>query len=221
MSAGHRLRSLLRRLAGPMAAAVVVAGCAPAANSELPREVRGAEVHAERQRATATADEYLLQATNSSPMQANLDGCRDLRPEHSGFLWACSVIRATTVTGGDVRVALDEQHQRVRALGCSAYPGIQTRKTRLDEGLPVSMLYDVTYSCPDGVVIVIRFSEPTDSGLPQKLDLTTVSPGPGPANVVSEQKFSEQTVRTLTGDTTQQAVLVVAVQKDYWAMPAE
>lgn len=198
---------------------LVAVGCAPAARTEVPREARGKEVHAQRLKAFALADEYMLEATDSAPRQGSLDGCRDLRGDHTGYLWRCSVVRATTVTGRDAEVALTEQRERLAALHCSAYPGLGTTRQRLAEGLEPRHLYEVDYHCPDRVMITIRFSEPEDDGLPTKLSLGELQYGPGTGNVVSSQPIPSAVVQRLRSDDTQQIVMVVAVIRTYWMMP--
>lgn len=194
-------------------------GCAPAARTEVPREARGKEVHAERLKSFALADDYLLKATGAEPLQGSLDGCRDLRGLHTGYLWRCSVVRATTVVGQDAEVALIKQHQELVDLHCSAYPGLETTRQRLADGLEPRYLYEVNYHCPDRVMITIRFSQPDDEDLATKLRLGDLQYGPGAENVVSTQPMSSDVVQRLSSDSSQQIIMVVAVIRDYWMMP--
>lgn len=193
--------------------------CAPAARTEVPREARGKEVHAERLKAFAIADDYLLQATNAAPLQGSLDACRDLRGAHTGYLWSCSVVRTTTVSGQDAEGALIEQHQALAGLRCSAYPGLETTRQRLSDGLEPRYLYEVNYHCPDQVLITIRFSEPGDPDLNSKVALGELQYGPGTGNVVSSQPVSPEVVQRLNSDTSQGIIMVVSVIRTYWMMP--
>lgn len=206
-------------LAAVVGLLLVVSGCVPAAQSELPREVRGPQVHAERQKAISVADDALSRATGSAPVQASLDGCLDLRPERSGYTWRCAVIRATTLTGTDVAETLSAQHERLRPLGCTAYPGLAQTVRRYEAGVTPSYLYDIDYRCDAGVIVVIRFSEPSDPALAAKTDLGTILYGPGRSNVIAEQGFSPDVVRSLQADTTKDLIMVVTVQKSYWMLP--
>lgn len=206
-------------LAG-LLAAVVIAGCAPAARSELPREVRGTEVHAKRLKSGAAADELLRKVAVGSPLQASLDGCLDLRANHSGYLWRCSVVRAATVVGEDPAATLEAQHTRLRDLGCAAYPGLITSANRLKQGLQPRFLYDVEYHCPDQSLVLIRFSDPEDPDLASKVDLTNLQSGPGRGNVISDQPVSPAALDQLRTDTSTKLVMVVAVARTYWMMPA-
>lgn len=198
---------------------LLLTACVPAAQSELPREVRGPQVHAERQKAISVADDALSRATGSAPVQAGLDGCLDLRAERSGYTWRCSVLRSTTLTGTDVEETLAVQHERLRGLGCTAYPGLATTARRYEAGITPAYLYDVDYRCDDQVVVVIRFSEPDDPSLAAKTDLGTVIHGPGRGNVISEQTFAPDVVRSLKADSTKRLIMVVTVQKSYWMLP--
>ncbi|MFX4270630.1 hypothetical protein ACQBAR_08435 [Propionibacteriaceae bacterium Y1685] len=198
-----------------------VTACAPAARTELPREARGATVHAERQKASALTDDYLRRINNSGPVQGTLDGCEDLRPQHVGFSWRCSITRAGTITDTSVDTALTGLHERLRTEKCSAAPGLQATLRRHKEGLAPAYLYDVDYLCPNGIVVVIRFSEPTDKTLPQKLDLRETRYSPGGANVISEQPFAAETVDALQADESKKVIMLIAVQKQYWQMPVD
>lgn len=215
---GHRFRTCTGVLATVLMLLLGVA-CAPAARSEVPREARGKEVHAARLKSFALADDYLLEATDGAPVQGSLDGCRDLRDQHTGYLWRCGVVRATTVTGMDAEAALGEQRDRLAALHCTAYPGLGTTRQRLSEGLEPRQLYEVDYHCPDRLLITIRFSEPGDDDLPAKVALGELQYGPGGSNVVSSQPISSQIVQQLGSDTSQEIVMVVAVTRTYWMMP--
>lgn len=198
---------------------LVSAACAPAARTEVPREARGKEVHTQRLKSFAVADDYLLQATNAAPLQGSLDGCRDLRGGHTGYLWRCSVVRTTTVTGQDPAAALTAQHQALAGLHCSAYPGLETTGRRLADGLEPRYLYEVNYHCPDQVMITIRFSQPGDPDLESKVALGELQYGPGTGNVVSSQPVSADVVKRLNSDTSEQVIMVVSVIRTYWMMP--
>lgn len=205
-----------------LAVLLVLSACAPAArSSELPREARGPEVNAERQTATALADDYLRRVTDSAPLYASLDGCRDLRPRHSSYQWSCTVVRATAITGLNAATALHDQQARLAAEHCSAYPGLGITLQRLGEGLEPRFLYDVDYRCPQNLMVTIRFSTPTDPDLGAKLDLGMLLHGPGVGNVVSEQPVSDDVVKQLSGDTSQEIIMIVAVIRTYWLMPSE
>lgn len=204
-----------------LAAVLVVAGCTPAARSELPRELRGPEVNSARQKAIGAADEDLRQLTGSAPLKANLDGCRDLRPRHAGISWRCAVVRTATVSNADAVAGLDDQHARLLDHGCAAFPGLATTRDRLASGIAVAELAEVTYHCPDSTIVSVRFSEPHDDDLAAKLDLTTLAHGPGAANVVSSQPVARANLDRLSDDRSQRVIMVVSVVRSYWSTPAE
>lgn len=213
----------VRRWCGVVAAllvAAMVTGCTPAARSELPREARGTEVHAKRLKAGSAADELLRKIAIGTPIQASLDGCLDLRANRSGYLWRCSVVRAATVVGDDAMTTLGTQHDLLRDLGCSAYPGLVTTQTRLQQGLQPRLLFDVEYRCPDQSLVMIRFSDPSDPDLGSKVDLGNLQRGPGRGNLISEQPFSSAAVEQLRSDASTNLIMVVAVARTYWMMPA-
>jgi len=210
-------------MAGLLAALValaLVAACTPTARSELPREARGAEVHAKRLKEGALADELLRKIAPSAPLQGSLDGCLDLRSNHAGYLWRCTMVRAATVTGDDPAATLEAQHRLLRDLGCSAYPGLLTTEERLKQGLQPRFLFDVEYRCPDESLVMIRFTEPEDPDLSSKVDLGNLQRGPGRGNVISEQPFSAAAIEQLRSDTSVKLIMVVAVARTYWMMPA-
>ncbi|MDN5727348.1 MAG: hypothetical protein L0G99_15680 [Propionibacteriales bacterium] len=217
----RRPPQVARRLGMVLLLAVLLPGCAPAARTELPREARGASVHAARQKASALTDDYLRRINNSGPVQGTLDGCEDLRPQRVGFAWRCSITRAGTVTGTSVNDSLSGLHTRLRAEGCSAAPGLQATLRRNREGLAPRYLYDVDYRCAQGVVVVIRFSEPNDPTLPQKLNLRETTYSPGGANVISEEPFAAETLDAMRADKSKKVIMLIAVQKQYWQMPVE
>lgn len=195
---------------------LLVSACTPAARTELPRELRGPEVNAARQAAIGAADEDLRQLTDSAPLAANLDGCRDLRPRHAGFTWRCTVARMATVVAENADIGLQEQAERLGDLGCAAFPGLGTSRDELAAGVPIDELVEVSYHCPDRTIVMIRFSRPTDEDLAEKLDLTTLWYASGADNIVSGQPIAKANVDRLAADDSQELILVVAVIRTYW-----